>query len=147
MKIVSLIFVLNCLKIGIGVYLNNELKQFTMSEEVENFTTVKLQWIDQKTTNAILNRVNENFCCYKGSFQEERNSLIFVTGCFEDEIREIQIHSKIFGDFVGTSHKNGTVQRFEQNFNSIGKTNDLYLLCFPSKTVLLESGTQNPTPP
>ena len=55
-----------------------------------------------------LERISQDFCFYKGSFNEDPNSVVLITGC-QDELRSIQISSEVFGDTSATT-LNGTVE-------------------------------------
>ena len=72
----------------------------------ESETSAKLKWSDHKSAKIQLKRISEIDCFYEGSFKEEENSHVFVTGC-DNQVRNVQIQSAIFGDFYGTS-KNAT---------------------------------------
>ena len=73
-----------------------------------------LTWSDQRKTEVTLTKGQSQFCIYKGSFVEDLNSRILVTGC-KNEVKMVQIHSFVYGDTFATALLNGTVILLENS--------------------------------
>jgi len=68
---------------------------------------LELKWSDKATKIVKLESLGDidEDCFYKGSYIEDSDSTILITGC---ELKNILIQSPIFGDYLGTITVNGT---------------------------------------
>jgi len=83
--------------------------------EEKSIFVLELKWSDEATKIVQLESVgnNDEDCSYKGSYIEESESTILITGC---ELKTIQIQSLIFGDFLGTITANGILNVAEDGY-------------------------------
>jgi len=74
---------------------------------------LELKWSDKATTIVKLESLGDidEDCFYKGSYIEDSDSTILITGC---ELKNILIQSPIFGDYLGTITVNGTFKVSEE---------------------------------
>lgn len=79
-------------------------------EENGTSSSAALEWTNQIKTIVQLETISFEHCIYKGSFEDQNNSVILVSGCPNDELKNIQIQSIIFGDILATAFKNDTVK-------------------------------------
>ena len=73
-----------------------------MFEFDSNTLKAKLKWSDNSMKTVHLQKVSNEFCFYRGSFDDEPESVILLTGC-ENKLKSIQIESEMYGDFLGTT--------------------------------------------
>ena len=73
-----------------------------------NENKAMLEWSNNIETTVELETTSFEDCIYEGTFTEEQDSAILVTGC-ENEVKNIQIQSLLFGDIVASSF-NGKVK-------------------------------------
>ena len=71
-----------------------------------NLATV--EWVDHTTMEMEMKQTTGDDCIYMGSFPDEKDSIVLMTGC-DDEIKNIQIESSIHGYTIATCKINGTV--------------------------------------
>ena len=83
----------------------------SLAERLFGRLSVTLKWSNNETSSLNLKRLNWNHCIYKGSFEDESNSTVLLTGC-RNEMRGIQIHSVIYGDTLASVAANGDIQIF-----------------------------------
>ena len=93
--------------------MKSDLTNISMTYKNNNSEAiVKLEWSNGEKRTEILKR-SGNFCNYKGSFQDDLNSMILVEGC-QDELLQVLIQSSKFGDTLGkTLTNNGNVEIVE----------------------------------
>jgi len=74
---------------------------------------LELKWSDKATKIVKLESLGDidEDCFYKGSYIEDSDSTILITGC---ELKNILIQSPIFGDYLGTITVNGTFKVSEE---------------------------------
>jgi len=79
----------------------------TANLEEKSIFMLELKWSDEATKIVKLESVGDidEDCFYEGSYIEDSDSNISITGC---ELTNIQIQSPIFGDYLGTITVNGT---------------------------------------
>ena len=73
-----------------------------------NARRASLEWSDGNKTNVELKEIKNQHCIYKGSFNEDPDSMVVLTGC-QNKLKSIQIESLVFGNTVGTT-LDGTVK-------------------------------------
>ena len=71
-----------------------------------------LEWSNHELIKIVLKKTSNSNCIYKGKFKEDQNSKVLVTGCSNDEFRNVQIQSIVFGDTIAKVDKNGRVEHF-----------------------------------
>merc|ERR1712110_1230951 len=76
---------------------------------------LELKWSDEATKIVQLESVGniDEECYYNGSYIEDSDSTILITGC---ELKTIQIQSPIFGDYFGTITANGILNVVEDGY-------------------------------
>jgi len=76
---------------------------------------LELKWSDEATKIVQLESVGniDEECYYNGSYIEDPDSTILITGC---ELKTIQIQSPIFGDYFGTITANGILNVVEDGY-------------------------------
>jgi len=105
--ILNLVLILNTASCNPVPDYSNELVSILFDYEDQN-NEATLEWSDETEVTVQLERISQDFCFYKGSFNEDPNSVVLITGC-QDELRSIQISSEVFGDTSATT-LNGTVE-------------------------------------
>jgi len=87
----------------------------TANLEKKHIFILKLNWSDNTTKMVELESSSdiEGDCFYKGSYIEDTDSTIQITGC---ENRSIQIQSSIFGDYLGIITVNGTFEVAKEGY-------------------------------
>ena len=81
----------------------------------ENAIIANATWSNGYSASVELKRIG-NTCMYRGVFTEDANSNLLVIGC-DEETRNIQIQSLVFGDTFGIS-LNGTIEELLVEGNS-----------------------------
>merc|ERR1719150_2795635 len=92
-----------------------DTKLVTANIEEKSIFILELKWSDEATKIVQLESVcnNDEDCCYKGSYIDDHDSTILVTGC---ELKTIQIQSPIFGDYLLTITANGILNVAEDGY-------------------------------
>ena len=62
----------------------------------------ELKWSDDSMKTVHMQRVSNEFCFYRGSFDDEPESVILLTGC-QNKLKRIQIQSEKYGNTLGTT--------------------------------------------
>ena len=65
---------------------------------------VELEWSDQRKATVDMRTIHEEYCIYKGTIKEDPESSLLITGC-QDELKNIQIRSKEYGDALGMNYE------------------------------------------
>jgi len=83
--------------------------------EEKSIFVLELKWSDEATKIVQLESVGniDEECYYNGSYIEDPDSTILITGC---ELKTIQIQSPIFGDYFGTITANGILNVVEDGY-------------------------------
>jgi hypothetical protein len=83
---------------------NNPMDRRMLSvfEFDSNTLKAELKWSDDSMKTVHLQRVSNEFCFYRGSFDDEAESVILLTGC-QNKLKSIQIQSEKYGDTLGTT--------------------------------------------
>jgi len=79
--------------------------------EEKSIFVLELKWSDEATKIVQLESVED--CYYNGSYIEDPDSTILITGC---KLKNIQIQSPIFGDYLGTITANGILNVVEDGY-------------------------------
>jgi len=79
--------------------------------EEKSIFVLELKWSDEATKIVQLESVED--CYYNGSYIEDPDSTILITGC---KLKNIQIQSPIFGDYLGTITANGKLKIAEEGY-------------------------------
>ena len=61
------------------------------------------EWSDELKTTVEMVETSHEYCFFEGTFQEDPESSILITGC-QDEVKNIQIQSVVFGDTLGIDY-------------------------------------------
>merc|ERR1719510_2272056 len=96
-------FCLECLQTGVCP----DRQLLTANLKEKSIFLLELKWSDKETKIVKLESLGDidEDCFYKGSYIEDSDSTILITGC---ELKNILIQSPIFGDYLGTITVNGT---------------------------------------
>ena len=61
------------------------------------------EWSNELKTTVEMMETSHEDCFFEGTFQEDPESSILITGC-QDEVKNIQIQSLVFGDTLGIDY-------------------------------------------
>ena len=109
------IFFLSCITTVLGRSMSNQVEQ----NQSKNFKLTKfifdyqakiatIEWSNYTKLEIEMKQIDDDDCIYMGSFLDEEDSKILMTGCY-DEIKNIQIQSFVHGYVVATININDTV--------------------------------------
>ena len=80
----------------------NDLVSFIFNS---NETNAALKWSDGSSTTVEMKRIGDEYCIYKGKFEEDPDSVVMFTGC---QSKNILIQSLVFGNTWGTTMNGST---------------------------------------
>ena len=95
---------------AINIFHVNLTKFYINEQENE----ANLEWANGiKKTIDLKKDIISNDCIYNGQIGDSEKNHVLVTGC-KDEIKHIQIHSKIYGDTLATIDHKGNIELFSE---------------------------------